>query len=321
MCESVRDCVRFTGYRDDVPTLLKAADIIVQPSEFDALPTTLIQALAAGLPTDRVRSLVIAGWLDTPATRPGQLDRYIGAFLTDHRTIRERLITAAAAKCAAADAVAVLSAEAGRVLRFVEARAGAALAEATVAVSRLGAAVLDAYDQQKRLHGQLDYDDLIAAALALLRRPGVAPWVLFKLDGGLDHILIDEAQDTNPEQWAIVAALAEEFFAGEADPERLRTVFAVGDAKQSIFSFQRANPGDFLKMRSHFQERVTAARQDWQVVPLDSAIAESAARLRASLRLKLADAVQLASALAIGADALVTHDRDFSNVRSLRIVS
>ena len=76
--------------------------------------------------------------------------------------------------------------------------------------------------------------------------PGIAPWVLFKLDGGLDHILIDEAQDTNPEQWKIVAALAEEFFAGESVLDRPRTIFAVGDAKQSIYSFQRADPHAFL---------------------------------------------------------------------------
>ena len=98
----------------------------------------------------------------------------------------------------------------------------------------------------KCAQGVLDYDDLISAALNLLRHPGIAPWVLFKLDGGLDHILIDEAQDTNPEQWQIVAALAEEFYAGEGAGDRLRTIFAVGDAKQSIYSFQRADPRAFL---------------------------------------------------------------------------
>ena len=107
----------------------------------------------------------------------------------------------------------------------------------------------------------------------LLRRPGVAPWVLFKLDGGLDHILIDEAQDTNPEQWAIVAALTEEFFAGEPEGDagdgRNRTVFAVGDAKQSIYSFQRADPRAFVEMRAHFQARVSEAKKEWRLVPLD----------------------------------------------------
>jgi len=94
---------------------------------------------------------------------------------------------------------------------------------------------------------------------------------LFKLDGGLNHILIDEAQDTNPDQWAIVAALAEEFFTGEGGVgrERSGTVFAVGDAKQSIYSFQRADPRAFVAMRQHFEARVAAAQQQWRTVPLE----------------------------------------------------
>src|SRR6266498_3353987 len=151
----------------------------------------------------------------------------------------------------------------------MEMRAAVARAEATGALIRLGGAVLHAYEHRKRLHGSLDYDDLVLKTLELLRRPGIAPWVLFKLDGGLDHVLIDEAQDTNPEQWAIVAALAEEFFAGEGRGDHVRTVFAVGDAKQSIYSFQRADPREFVAMRRHFQERVTAAQQDWRMVPLE----------------------------------------------------
>ena len=129
--------------------------------------------------------------------------------------------------------------------------------------------MLAAYDRRKRLLGLLDYDDLVLKALDLLRRPGIAPWVLFKLDGGLDHILIDEAQDTNPEQWEIVAALADEFFAGDGAHDRVRTVFAVGDPKQSIYSFQRADPQAFVDMRRHFEERVIAAKQRWVEVPLD----------------------------------------------------
>ncbi|WP_342760755.1 double-strand break repair helicase AddA [Azospirillum thermophilum] len=110
------------------------------------------------------------------------------------------------------------------------------------------------------------------------------PWVLFKLDGGLDHILIDEAQDTNPEQWQIVAAIAEEFFAGlDSRPAdgTVRTVFAVGDEKQSIFSFQRADPAEFARMRRHFQSRAEAAERFWAAVELDISFRSTAAVLQA----------------------------------------
>ncbi len=226
--------------------------------------------LAEGSPTDRERGAVIARWCANPGQRPGLLDPYIAAFLTEKGEIRQTLITKpAAVKALPADPCAVLQAEGERILHFKAERAGVAMIEATGALIRLGDALLRAYERRKRLHGLLDYDDLVLKAQQLLRRPGVAPWVLFKLDGGLDHILIDEAQDTNPEQWTIIAALAEEFFAGEGAGERVRTVFAVGDAKQSIYSFQRADPRDFVKMRRHFEARVAAANQAWSVVPLE----------------------------------------------------
>ena len=107
----------------------------------------------------------------------------------------------------------------------------------------------------------LDYDDLILTTQRLLERREAAQWVLFKLDGGLDHVLIDEAQDTSPEQWAIVTRLTEEFFAGQgvdAKPHHPRTIFAVGDEKQSIFSFQGAEPREFEIHRRHFAERIGA---------------------------------------------------------------
>ncbi len=227
-------------------------------------------ALAEGSATDRARGVVLARWCGSPGRRRDLLDPYIAAFLTEKGTVRDTLITRpAAAKAAPGDLGAALQEEAERILRFDAERAGVALIEATGALIHLGDALLRAYERRKRLQGLLDYDDLVLKALELLRRPGVAPWVLFKLDGGLDHILIDEAQDTNPEQWDIVAALTEEFFAGEGAGERVRTVFAVGDAKQSIYSFQRADPREFLRMRRHFEDRITAAKQQWSVVPLD----------------------------------------------------
>ncbi|HUB85660.1 MAG TPA: double-strand break repair helicase AddA, partial [Rhizomicrobium sp.] len=104
--------------------------------------------------------------------------------------------------------------------------------------------------------GVLDYDDLVSQTLHLLDSRPDAAWVLYKLDGGLDHILIDEAQDTSPEQWQIVRKLTEEIFSGEGrERETVRTIFAVGDEKQSIFSFQGAEPEEFEENRQHFAAR------------------------------------------------------------------
>jgi len=134
----------------------------------------------------------------------------------------------------------------------------AALSEALVIVTM---AVLAVYDELKRDRAALDYDDLIASSLSLLERADAAAWVLYKLDGGLDHVLVDEAQDTSPAQWAIIAKLAEEFFSGRGarDENRPRTVFAVGDEKQSIFSFQGADPEAFGRNLAYFRRRVEQA--------------------------------------------------------------
>lgn len=109
------------------------------------------------------------------------------------------------------------------------------------------------YDAAKLARGMLDYDDLILKARGLLLDPAVAQWVLFRLDGGIDHILVDEAQDTSPTQWDVIRSLTQEFTAGVgARTDRARTIFVVGDKKQSIYSFQGADPEGFDKMRAHF---------------------------------------------------------------------
>ncbi|MGJ8612458.1 MAG: UvrD-helicase domain-containing protein, partial [Octadecabacter sp.] len=110
-----------------------------------------------------------------------------------------------------------------------------------------------AYEVKKTQRAVLDFDDQISKAKALLENPAVAQWVLFRLDGGVDHVLVDEAQDTSPDQWDIVRLLTQEFSTGMgARPDRERTVFVVGDKKQSIYSFQGADPEGFDRMRAHF---------------------------------------------------------------------
>jgi ATP-dependent helicase/nuclease subunit A len=226
-------------------------------------------ALADGSEADSKRGTALADWCAAePRSRRDMLAAYERVYLTDEGEIRKSLITKGAACKAVCDAVEILGAEAQRVLQLRRMRAAFVVREATCALIRLGDRLLREYGEAKRLKGLLDFDDLVLTALALLHRPGVAPWVLFKLDGGLDHILIDEAQDTNPEQWQIVAALAEEFFAGEGARHPIRTIFAVGDTKQSIYSFQRADPQAFLRMRQHFEQQVKNVNQVWLELPL-----------------------------------------------------
>ncbi|MBY0563914.1 MAG: double-strand break repair helicase AddA [Hyphomonadaceae bacterium] len=119
-------------------------------------------------------------------------------------------------------------------------------AEDAVAALVLGMRLDQAYEAAKQRTATLDFDDLIEHAQALLQRSDAAPWVLYKLDGGLDHILVDEGQDTSATQWDLLAPLQAEFFAGAGARTRVRTVFAVGDPKQSIYAFQGADPRRFL---------------------------------------------------------------------------
>jgi ATP-dependent helicase/nuclease subunit A len=126
------------------------------------------------------------------------------------------------------------------------------------------AAFLRAYEARKAERGALDFDDLIARARHLLTDPAVAAWVLWRLDGGIAHILVDEAQDTSPAQWAVIERLAEELAEGQnggrpADPDRPRTLFVVGDRKQSIFSFQGADAEGFDRMARRFGARMEQA--------------------------------------------------------------
>lgn len=148
-------------------------------------------------------------------------------------------------------------------------RLGLLTARRTDALHRFAGAFLPRYAQAKAERGWLDFDDLIRATRKLLTSRDMAQWVLFRLDGGIDHILVDESQDTSPAQWEIVARLAEEFASGQgARAEVQRTIFVVGDKKQSIYSFQGADPGGFDRMRDHFAARHAEADRPFQPAEL-----------------------------------------------------
>lgn len=130
------------------------------------------------------------------------------------------------------------------------------------------------YETAKRARGALDFTDLVGRTVELLTKRATAAWVLFKLDGGIEHVLIDEAQDTAPDQWDIVRALTEPFFSGAGaerrEPAIARTVFAVGDEKQSIYSFQGARPERLRQEARVYDALARGAGADFSEVPLDT---------------------------------------------------
>jgi ATP-dependent helicase/nuclease subunit A len=152
-------------------------------------------------------------------------------------------------------------------------------AQKTATLYRFAAAFLPRYISRKSARGWLDFDDLIAFTTRLLSNPGVAAWVLYRLDGGIEHILVDEAQDTSPAQWRVIEALAAEFTSGASAHEGERTLFVVGDKKQSIYSFQGANVAIFDRKRDKFAGDFKAVSKPFEHTSLDYSFRSSPAIL------------------------------------------
>jgi len=152
--------------------------------------------------------------------------------------------------------------------------------EFTSHVVYLAYGILETYENLKRANALIDYNDLIYSTKKLLSGSGNAAWVLYKLDGGLEHILVDEAQDTSPDQWEIILALLDEFMAGEGAAENERTVFIVGDEKQSIYSFQGADQKKFNEVVALVQEKLVAAQKPFKDIGLNMSFRSVAAVLK-----------------------------------------
>lgn len=240
--------------------------------------TAAADALRDGGKANAERGVILSDWLAAdPDTRAAGFGIYAAVFLTGAGTVRASLATKKAQDANPA-ALDILTAEAERLCAVNDRIASLTIVERSAALLRLGAAVHQQYEAAKARRAVLDFDDLILKAEDLLTGRVATEWVLFKLDGGIDHILVDEAQDTSPDQWRLVSAIAEEFFAGagverrerpDQEAEQVRTIFAVGDAKQSIYSFQGADPVVFDVVRQAFGARVRAAEAQWMPVDLD----------------------------------------------------
>ena len=242
-----KDFCSFSGQRKD--DLMQAIKTLAQSSK----------------KTDKEKSFAINNFINASfSEKIKTLPNYLSIFLTNENTIRKQLV------CKESEQVEpIIRFEAEKAIVLKKQLVSLKTLELSFALFKIGSAILNMYIRLKNERGFLDYDDLISTTKALLEKSGAAAWVLYKLDGGIDHILVDEAQDTSPNQWAIIKALAEEFFAGyDGIHFRNRTIFAVGDQKQSIFGFQGAVPEEFERMRLFFKEKVENARKVWNDVPM-----------------------------------------------------
>ncbi|MDP3315385.1 MAG: UvrD-helicase domain-containing protein, partial [Devosia sp.] len=192
----------------------------------------------------------------------------LDAYLTQaDRTPRKTLLKKANAALIP-DIAQKLSDEADRLAVLYQRLVGAELIARSEAMLAVVAAISTHYENQKRARSLLDFDDLIEKLAQLLTEESQGPWVRYKLDAGISHILVDEGQDTNLQQWDVIDALVEDFFVGDSAADRPRTIFAVGDQKQSIFSFQGANPEEFVNAGRKYEISARAVHAEVQRVPL-----------------------------------------------------
>ncbi|AKR48119.1 MULTISPECIES: double-strand break repair helicase AddA [Acetobacter] len=206
-------------------------------------------------------------WLSLPASeRAAQWLVWRNGFLTKDGKLRAVGLISKKLSEKYPDIALYIQKEGERINKVDEQLRARNLVKMGSALLKMAAAVSSLYTLQKARYGQIEYDDLIERALGLLREPGAA-WVMYKLDGGIDHLLLDEVQDTSPEQWRIAGDLTEEFFSGlgrRDEDEPPRTIFAVGDYKQSIYGFQGADPDSFREWRQRFKKRVQDAHLLWR---------------------------------------------------------
>jgi ATP-dependent helicase/nuclease subunit A len=227
------------------------AEMLVSPDFPPALVAGLIADLEASTKStdrDQAKRMRLAG---SPVPPKERLAAWWSVFFTGGGTARANVVTKDI-RTAHPDLVDRIGGETARLQRLADARAGLAALSRTALLLAVGDRIVGRYETAKNRRGALDFADLVGRTADLLAHADAAAWVQYKLDKGIDHVLVDEAQDTNPRQWAIVHGLTGEFFAGESARPSLRTVFAVGDEKQSIYSFQGAEPARFAENRRRF---------------------------------------------------------------------
>ena len=272
------------GHRTEAEAIASA----VTWTEEATLKDALRRCRLFGSPTVQTKAANMEGWLNLPARdRAEHWEQWLShLFNADGKaTAASKYCNANLAK-AHGDIPDIIEAEQARVSAVLQSCQALRCAAASAALLTLAAPILADYAASKARGGLVDYDDLIRRTVALLSDGG-ADWVKYKLDGGIDHLLLDEVQDTSAVQWDVTDALAEDFFTGESarTPQSgsapARTVFAVGDVKQSIYSFQGAEPDEFALRRDRYGRAIEAAGRPWRQTVLDVSFRSTAPVLQA----------------------------------------
>jgi ATP-dependent helicase/nuclease subunit A len=255
--EAIAEVYRYLGVSPEVDEAALIA-LYLAHSPQERVELLQLRAACEGEKTDGAKKTdaALTAWL--ALTEPTMADAlaYAQRWLTKDGTplqMRNVAPKAVVEKFPAAEVL--VEQEQARAQKFLAAVSAWKTAHRTSALLELFGALLSEYARLKSTRAMLDYDDLILHTLHLLHAPGMSAWVLFKLDGGLDHVLVDEAQDTSNEQWDIVKLLTGEFYSGESSVARSRSLFVVGDEKQSIYRFQGAQPEIFDDMRAYFNAK------------------------------------------------------------------
>ncbi len=223
--------------------------------------------LERGSSTDQARGKDLSDFLSLSEEKKVQnYESYLAIFLTQKGEKRACLLTQKVV-LASPSLKDLLEKEAVRLENWMERRNALEISIISKAFLSYSLSFLKAYESLKKTRSLLDYDDLILKTVSLLKNPG-CHWVLYKLDGGLDHILVDEAQDTNPAQWQVIRVIVEEFYANSAGDPRNRTLFIVGDGKQSIYSFQGADPAVFSQMQHDLRKFAQNSGKTWEDIDL-----------------------------------------------------
>ena len=265
----IADVARTLGVRDGDTDAALVAEMLSSPNFPDGHLSALAATMATGKATDLKQAEQLALARDTAYPPEARLDAWWSVFFTKGGTPKAATTLATkAVKDAHPDFLDRAALEVARLEGLADRRAALETLVTTAALLRLGDRMIGRYEAAKKARGALDFDDLVGRTVDLLSRSDAAAWVQYKLDKGIDHVLVDEAQDTSPDQWEIVRGLTSEFFVGETARTARRTLFAVGDEKQSIYSFQGAAPDAFSGSRRDFAKAAEAGERPFDDVSL-----------------------------------------------------